>query len=284
MLQQIKPGLEFFFVKLLQCTLRLLSYSSISDAGAAAGSIFEKMGIRKRIATENLVKSNLNKSFIETREIVSQSYRYFGRTFFELLALDRIRLEEGRDYELILPERFIEQIARGAIFISAHIGNWELMGKVLVEKEILLAVVVKRQNNAYIDKLIQRQRENAGLEVVYEDEIVKLRRLIEKRYCIALLSDQDFGDNAIPVQFLGRSCFAPEGPVFFAKKFQIPIFLCFAIRMDDYVHRFEIKPFESDMSLANEILVQSYTNEIEKTVSSHPAQWLWHHRRWKVHA
>lgn len=284
MLQSIISLAGYFSVKIIQFMLRFLPYRRISDAGALAGNFFEIIGTRKKVAIENIRQSNLALDSSQAANLIGRSYSYFGRTFFELLALDKIRLREDRDFELIVPDRFYQNIEKGAIFISAHIGNWELMGKVLAEHQVPMAVVVKRQQNGRVDRLVTFVRERSGMIVVYDDEAVRLRGLIEKKYCIALLSDQDFGGNAVPVNFLGRPCFAAEGPVFLAKKFKIPVFMCFAVRQDDYFHRFEIMPFEYDMALGSESLVQAYTNEIEKVVSKHPAQWLWHHRRWKVHA
>ena len=277
-------AIGFFLLKILFFALRLFPYRRISDAGALVGILFEKIGIRKKTAMQNFLQSDLHQGSFRAKEIISESYHNFGRTFFELLALDRIRLAEGKDFELVLPEKFYDNIAKGAVFVSAHIGNWELMGKILIGKKIPLAVVVKRQYNDRVDRLICRQREKAGMAVVYDDELFKLRRLIEDRYCIALLADQDFGDNTIPVQFLGRECYAQEGPVYFARRFNLPVFFCYALRRNKYFHHFEIKGLKMDVSKNDASLVQYYTDEIEKVVRADPSQWLWHHRRWKVRA
>jgi KDO2-lipid IV(A) lauroyltransferase len=281
---KISSASGYFVVRILQFILRTLTYRCISDAGALAGTVFEKLGTRKQTAFENIVKSNLRLTPEEASEIVSQSYKNLGRTFFELLALDLIQLNEGRDFELVLPENFSEQINGGAIFVSAHTGNWELMGKVLAEKKIPLAVVAKRQYNEKVDRLIYGQRQASGMQVVYDDETIKLLRLIEKKFCIALLSDQDFGGNTVQVNFLGRPCFAPEGPVFLSGKFNIPIFMCFAVRQQKYFHRFEIRRLNVERTTRNDMKVQRYTDEIEKIVKAYPEQWFWHHRRWKLHA
>lgn len=276
--------LGFVLVLCIQWVFKLLSYRRVSDIGSVFGYIFEKIGFRRKVAIENILLSSLYTDPAVSSEWVSKSYRNLGRTFCELLTLKDIQLKKSLDYELILPEGFYEHIQGGAVFISAHTGNWELMGKILTDHKIPLAVVVKRQGNVRIDHLINRQREKSGMRVVYAYETVRLLSLLKEKYCIALLSDQDFGDNKVPVHFLGRPCFAPEGPVFFAKKFQMPLFICFALRLEKYYHRFEIRAFEYDGSLPDTILVQSYTSEIEKIISAHPDQWLWHHRRWKVHA
>jgi KDO2-lipid IV(A) lauroyltransferase len=276
--------IEFFLLRTLLFVLRLLPYRKISDTGALAGMIFELFGIRKKTAIQNILQSDLNQSSIKAKEIISESYRNFGRTFFELLDLDRIRLAEGKDFELVLPEKFYDDINKGAIFVSAHIGNWELMGKVLASKGIPLAVVVKRQYNDRVDRLISRLRKKVGMVVVYDDEPLKLLRLIEDRHCIALLADQDFGDNPVPVHFMGRECYAQEGPVYFARRFNLPVFFCFALRRNKYFHHFEIQRMKMDFSKNNETLVQHYTDAIEKIIRIDPSQWLWHHRRWKVHA
>ena len=266
--------LEYFFLKSIQTLLSGSSYRRISDAGAWAGRLFALARIRRKVALDNL-----RGIVSDPEEILRLSYQNLGRTFFELLCLDRIRLNETSDYHLDLPADFFEAIAGGAIFISAHTGNWELMGKILVEKKIPLAVVVRKQKNIHVDRLINSQRERAGMKVIYDDDPAALRQSLDEKYCIALLADQDFGQNTIPVTFFGRACLAAAGPEFFVKKFKRPAFLCFAVRENKYCHRFSIKSFESHTSFT-----QDYTAAIEAVIRRDPAQWLWHHRRWKLHA
>ncbi len=280
----VKTSVEYLLVKFLSALLGRLSYRRISDTGSWAGRLFDAIGIRKKVGLENLLLSDLQLTPDAAKSTLSASYRHFGRTFFELLALDHIRLKEGTDYELLLPPQFEQDLAQGAVFVSAHMGNWELMGKVLAEKGIRLAVVVKRQYNDQVDRLICQIRERAGMVVVYDHDLLRIRRLIGERYCIALLSDQDFGTNDIPVRFLGRDGLSQEGPVFFARKFHLPVFFCFALRKDRYFHHFEIRRLDIDLAGETRAAVQQYTNEIEKIVRSWPSQWLWHHKRWKVHA
>jgi KDO2-lipid IV(A) lauroyltransferase len=265
---------EYFFLKTIQTILSRFSYRRISDAGAWAGNLFDAAGIRRKVALDNLAGL-----VSDPEEVLRLSYQNLGRTFFELLCLDRIHLDAGSYYHLDLPADFFEAIAGGAIFISAHTGNWELMGKILIEKKVPLAVVVRKQKNIHVDRLINAQRERAGMKVIYDDDPVALRRCLDEKYCIALLADQDFGQNSIPVTFFGRPCLAAAGPEFFTKKFNRPAFLCLAMRKDKYFHRFSIVRFESEASFT-----QDYTTAIESAVRRDPGQWFWHHRRWKVHA
>jgi KDO2-lipid IV(A) lauroyltransferase len=268
--------LEYLLLRTIQKLLSGFSYRSISNVGAWAGRIFYRMRVRRAVAENNLLRSNLGQ---DVRKVLCASYENLGRTFFELLLLDHIHLTETSDYRLDLPSNFLAATARGAILISAHLGNWELMGKILVARGIPLAVVVRKQKNSYVDRMINDQRQQAGMKIIYDDDPIALRKYMDEKYCLALLADQDFGNNTIPVTFFGRACRAAAGPQFLARKFNLPVFMCFAERVNGHGHRFTVEPFESCGSFT-----QDYTTAIETAVRRVPEQWFWQHRRWKVHA
>ncbi len=263
-------------LRAIQKILSRFPYPKISDAGACVGALFYAAGIRRAVAADNLLHSGMK---FHDKKILYLSYQNLGRTFFELLLLSRIRLSEPGDYRLELPPDFFKDISGGAIFISAHLGNWELMGKVLVERKIKLAVIVRRQRNRMVDRLINEQRERAGMKVIYDDDPAALVQCVREKYCLALLADQDFGNNAVPVTFFGRDCFAAAGPEFLAKKFNLPGYICLASRERKYGHRFWIERLEPGKAFT-----QAYTAAIESAIRLYPEQWFWQHRRWKVHA
>ncbi|NUM81369.1 lysophospholipid acyltransferase family protein [bacterium] len=256
-----------------QKILRHISVDHASDAGAWCGRFFYRIGIRKKVTITNLVAAGMASDAVAGKRLGREVYENLGRTFFELLVLRNL---DEKIFRVEIPSGFEETVKNGAILISAHLGNWELMGKALVQREIRLAVVVRRQSNLLIDRLINEERKSCGMEIVFDDEPLKIRRLIGEHYCIGLLSDQDFGNNTVPVEFFGRKCFAPAGPEFLMLKYQLPVFMCLARRIEKYNHVFKIEPLEVTQNFT-----RLYTAKIEQAIRKNPGQWFWAHKRWK---
>jgi len=270
--------IEYGILVVFQKVFQILSYPKISDLGAWLGRFFWLTRIRKKVAWDNIRHCLPHISEEGSRQILLGSYENLGRTFIELLFLRKIDCRRSGYICIEACPEFFQNPQRQAVYISCHLGNWELMAKMLVNLGVRLGVVVRRQSNPLVDRLINRQREDCGIRTVSEEDLHGIRSLIDSGYSIGLVSDQDFGDNTIPVHFFGRPCFAPGGPEFFSNKFGLRVFTCFAVREKSYHHKIIINSFHSTDQFA-----QGYTNQIETAIREFPDQWLWHHRRWKVH-
>ncbi|MBX7151502.1 lysophospholipid acyltransferase family protein [bacterium] len=268
--------IEWVLLRCFQKTLKHTSADRASNAGAWCGRLFYKLGIRKKVTIANLLAAGIVTEEVAAKRLGRKVYQNLGRTFFELLILREIDVSDETFFCLEIPDGFEEAIKNGAIFISAHIGNWELLGKKLVQRGIRLAVVVRKQTNPFIDRLVNHEREACGMKVVFDDEPLKIRQLIDEHYCIGLLSDQDFGSNTVQVEFFGRKCFAPSGPEFLTAKYRLPVFMCLAQRVDKNRHIFKVEQLQMVQNFT-----QTYTSKIEAAVREMPEQWLWAHKRWK---
>ncbi len=273
---------EFILVVVFTGLLALFPQTSRRRFGSFIGTIFCILGIRRHVATDNLRKAEIFTGSGDIKKCVHRSYRHFGRAFSELLFLNSNRLTEGLDYRLLAHPDFFRSLRNGAVLVSAHIGNWEVMGRILAEKKVRLAAVVRRQENPRVDRMINAIREKAGMTVVYDTEIFRMARLLKEGYAVALLADQDLGQPSVKVSFFGRPCRTVSGPARFALRFGCPMWICYSMQKSAGPLDCIIEPLPVDVKDTVSEITQRYTARFEEIIRANPDQWFWAHRRWKI--
>ena len=239
-----------------------------------------------RQAVENNLKIVLKTDHVP-RSQVRAVFRGFGRYLLEFFTMTK-RLQPAfiqsnvhiKDIEYL---NEVLQKGKGAILVSAHLGNWEMGGAVLPLLGYPLSVVALAHKDPKVNALFNTQREAFGAMVIQAD--VAVRRIVEhlqRNRLIAILGDRDFGNHGVVMDFLGHKTMIPKGSAFFSMKTGVPIIPIFFIRTND--DHFEIKiyppidpPHLLDGKVTDQALkeyIQRYLTAIEAEVKRNPSQWL----------
>ncbi|MFO7893228.1 MAG: lysophospholipid acyltransferase family protein [Longimicrobiales bacterium] len=103
---------------------------------------------------------------------------------------------------------------------------------------------------------------------------------------VALLADQDARDRGVFVPFFGRPASTHRGPALLALRSGAPVFMATAVRRPDGRYRIRVRrvpvPDGEDDAEREERLTAALAAALESVVREDPAQYLWHHRRWKT--
>jgi KDO2-lipid IV(A) lauroyltransferase len=197
------------------------------------------------------------------------------RSFVEIEGLEHIEkaLEEGR----------------GAVLLTAHLGNWEMMAASAAWLGFRLTALVSSIGDPAVDEFMRTVRESCGYETLAKrDASQGVTSRLKQNILVGILSDLSPRGDAVPVEFFGRPAGATRGPAVFALRAGAPVIPAFAIRLEDpRKHRLIVeKPLElirtgdiSDDVARNTQLFQSV---IERHVRLYPEQWLWMQKRWKI--
>ncbi len=183
----------------------------------------------------------------------------------------------------------VVQNGRGAVVASAHLGNWELGGAALTARGIPMDVVARGQRNVLFDNDLTATRRSLGMRVVSQAQARRgvLGALREGRV-VGLVADQDAGGDGVFVDFFGYAASTARGPALFALRTGSPLYLGLAVREPGLPQRYTIhlEPIEieptGDRDRDVQAMVQAYTTRLEAAIRAHPAQYFWHHRRWKT--
>ena len=152
--------IEFVIFVSLNKILKILSFKAASNLGAFLVSTFGPFTQYSKIISKNL--KNLSDDSVLISSISRENLSQTGRVFFEFFNLNKF------DWKTIVIENgeYLKQIKNhksSRIFISAHIGNWEITRNYLINLGFKLHSVYRHANNHKIDQYIQekRERENA---------------------------------------------------------------------------------------------------------------------------
>ena len=104
---------------------------------------------------KNIDYYNQKFSHIEKGEIIQKMWSNYGLTFAEYVFLDKFRFNKFEKKHIETSgEEIITKIKKSGkpvIFISAHLGNFELMAMELEKKNINLAAIYRPLNNFFLN-------------------------------------------------------------------------------------------------------------------------------------
>jgi len=239
-----------------------------------------------RQAVENNLKTVLNVPQVP-KDKVRAVFRGFGKYLLEFFTMTRrlspafvqanVRINNIEYLNEVLKK------GKGAVLVSAHVGNWEMGGAVLPILGFPLSVVALAHKDPRVNALFNAQREAFGAMVIQTD--VAIRRVTEhlqKNRLVAILADRDFGARGAVMDFLGHPTMIPKGSVYFSIKTGAPIVPIFFIRTEE--DRFEINvyppldpPVLPDGRIPDETAteyIRKYLTAIESEIRKNPSQWL----------
>jgi len=176
---------------------------------------------------------------------------------------------------------------QGALFISAHLGNWEMMASLMCSYGYPVAEIVREFDNPKLNEIINSIRTNAKIKTIPKDSSAnEIIHLIKNGWFVGLLIDQSPRDNGVPAKFFDKPCWATIGPAYIYARTKAPVHPVSMIRNSNGTLLLEILPpleMVNTGNLQHDILenTQICQKAIENIVRKYPEQWLWFHRRWK---
>lgn len=223
-------------------------------------------------------------------ELGRQSFIHLGISLMEVCRLyhgkgdtiiDSIEVRGRENFELARAKQ------RGVIFGGGHCGNWELMAlSFKAHLGCIVSVIARRQNNPYLNSMVEKMRMHYGNSVIYKLGALKsMITTLKKGGVIGLLSDQAVSaDEGVLIEVLGRTAWASKMPIIMAQKTGAALVPTFIHREGDHqvltlYPEFALSPDTSEEGVrAN---VQALSRYLEDFICAHPADWYWVHRRWK---
>jgi Kdo2-lipid IVA lauroyltransferase/acyltransferase len=283
---------EYYALRGAVAALDRLSLRQAGRIGEWLGALgYRPFGIRRAVVERQVRAALPELSDEEVHRVARESYENLGRTAIETALLP------GRTREQVLGmfsrvdgwdvvERATAR-GRGVLFVTGHLGNWELAGSLVAAKGVPLEAVARRMQNPLFDRYLTSTRQSIGMNVIHDaDAVRRVPRAMREQHAVAFLVDQGaVGLASTWVPFFGRLAKTPRGPAVFALRLGAPVVFGAALRQPDgrYVMGFEEVRAEStgDREADVDRIVAAYTATLERWVRRAPEQYFWHHRRWK---
>lgn len=243
-----------------------------------------------------IVMANLRLAFGNQRSeqdlaaIGRACYRHLGKCLMEFIRLPAMSAEEIRRVtELRGREHLDEALARGrgVILLTAHLGNWEMVGARIAADGYPLNVIARAQRDDRLTDYIRSTREVAGMRVLHREVAVRRSLLaLRQNELVGMLLDQNAGEDGVFVEFFGHLASTAPGAAAFALRTEAAVVPTFGWRKQDDRHMIEIRepvPLVRTGDRERDLLMNTaqYTKIIEEAIRAHPEQWFWLHKRWK---
>jgi len=248
---------------------------------------------RRGIAWRNLCFAFREKDVAELRRILWECYENFGRCLVEFLRLPKLR-KEGEIHELVSLEgeehlRRALARGRGVVLLTAHYGNWEMVGAKLAACGYPLNVLARQQRDAVTTRLVDGIRQSCGMRVLAArngDSRVILACL-RRGEIVGFLADQNAGRRGIFVDFFGRAASTFAGAALFALRTKAAVVPVFGLRNRDNTHTARLLPEVELIQTGSvrrdvEANTAAFTRLIEHQIRSRPGLWFWLHDRWRT--
>lgn len=259
---------------------------------AALAGVLGLIGFRRKV-----IEFNLEVAFPDERPVsrarVREAYRHFARLALEIPMLIGGQGAAMRSFALAQQLTGLENWERarsrgkGVIFLSSHVGNWEVMAAVGAAKHGMdLMLVTKHLKPEWLHRAIERGRQASSVRATYEPRTLSdVLRHLRGGGTVGFVLDQFAGPPVgMRVPFLGVTVGTPTIVAMLARRTGAAIVPVVNARDAEGRFTVEVSP-ELELPPSEEVRLGADTAilaaRVEKDVRRFPGQWLWTHRRFK---
>jgi KDO2-lipid IV(A) lauroyltransferase len=290
----VRENLEFAVVWTLVKLLGALPRGWARALGAVVGAAaYRVLGRLRNVGLTNLALAFPEKSVEEREQILRLLYRNLGWLLAEFCQMPRYTLENTRGFaryeglEHYLAARYR---GKGVLIVTGHLGAWELSSYYHSLMGHPMSMVIRRLDNARVDRLVNDIRCRHGNRVLHKDDFARgLLGAMRQGETVGILMDTNMTPpQGAFVPFFGHMACTASGMARVALKTGatvLPGFMVWEESEQKYVLHFgEAIEIVSTGDDERDVLENTarFTAVIESWVQRYPDQWLWVHRRWKT--
>lgn len=277
----------------LVATLSRLSRLLSPDFASATGyRLLHTIG--PHLDKTRLIRRNVNiafpeKSAAEVDKLVEEIWGNLGAVLAEFPHLGAIcGRKAGRRLEFTRKgnAQVFKQQGKPAVFVSAHLANWEIAAAAIVLQKVPLAVVYTPIQNPWMDKMLRSVRTSLGCELIDRTGAVRqLIRRLKAGTSVGLIVDQRVdGGEAVP--FFGHDMMTAVTPAQLAVRFDCELIPVQIQRLEGARFRAIFhKPVDADDQAADDHekvlqMTKKINTLFESWIRERPQEWMCSKRRW----
>ena len=263
----------------------------LADMFASVGFSLTK-GFRSR-STHNITavfRDQLSAAAVE--DMARRSLRNFFRDCVEIGIVLESSTEELRAQVPIVGREHLDTAlmkGAGVIILSAHLGNFFLLGTRLAIDGYSTFVLVNQPRDGRFAELMDRYRLKVQQRTIHarprREALKQLNEVLRRNEIAVIIADEYRRGNGIQVPLFGGIVFARRGPASLALRTGAAVVPANIIRQPDDSLKMIIEPeLELDRSAKSKSEIKENTIRItewlERTVRKYPDQWNWMNIRW----
>jgi KDO2-lipid IV(A) lauroyltransferase len=288
--------LEYAAARALLSGLGVLPRPAAVGVGRALGrAAYTLAGGLRRTGLRNLELAFPEMDVRERERILRGSFQSLGRQLGEVSQFPRATPErlsqiaeyDSEDVKLLDVAR---ERGRGVIFLTSHLGAWEMLCFAHSALYEPLSFLVRPLDNPRIDRLVESLRTRFGNRPIDKGAAARSAlKLLKQGGTLGVLADLNTQEReGVFVPFFGHLACTTAGVATLALRTDatvIPVCAPWDERHRKFVFRggpvIELVRTGDDRCDV-EVNTANFTAAIERHVRQFPDQWLWIHKRWKT--
>lgn len=292
--KRLKRFLRYVAIRLALALVARLPLGLAQALGRALGRLgWALAGGERRKALEGLAIAFPEKSDQERRAIGRAAFAHLGAAALEaanlratgegLRALVAWPAEDRARFEAALAR------GRGVVFVSGHVGNWELLARRVARDGFRCQSIAKETSDPRLTRLVERFRERGGVRSIWRGQDGAARamlRALRQGEVLGLVIDQDTKVQSVHVPFFGRLASTPRAAADLALRTGAAVVVGFCQREGKgyrlHMEEVPVPDAAADREAAAVALTARLTERIEAAIRRAPEQWVWMHRRWRT--
>jgi phosphatidylinositol dimannoside acyltransferase len=272
----------------------LLSFIPFGLARAMALAIADLCWLllreRRRIVEDNLSHLVPGRGRREYRRLARSTFRNLALCSLDFLKLPLLSKEQiVALIELRGRENLDSALAqgKGAILVTAHLGNWDFAGAFLAALGYSIYTVAE-DVEPEVYEVYERYRSATGMKILsLEHGALSAYRVLKKKEFLVLVGDRAIGTPGLPVAFCGGRRNLPEGPAAFALKAGAPLVIGYLTLQPKGSRRRYLGVVTPPLNPPGELgaldmphLTQRISDRLSQGIQEHPDQWFVFQPQW----
>ena len=212
---------------------------------------------------------------------IYKSYFVFGQTIIDKIAISSgLRNKFTYHFDGIEQLKAILKAKKGAILISAHVGNFEIAQHFLneLEENITISLLTSDSEHNDIKDYLESVTTKSNIKfIIIKDDlshIFEINAALSRNEIICITGDRYVKPSkTLMHNLLGKEAQFPAGPFLLGSRLKVPVIFVYVMKeTSKHYHLFartaEVKQRDT------EGLLKSYTENLEWILNKYPLQWF----------
>jgi lauroyl/myristoyl acyltransferase len=232
----------------------------------------------ERAAVRRTLVAVTGASGAQLETLTTRVFLDFAMCFSDLVSTNRrppARL--SRYVSAVIGAEQVSGLAGGLVSVTAHVGNWELAGRLLATRSARRTnVVVSPEEAPELERWVRRDGDGMRFVPRTHPGIgVELLAALRRGEIVALQGDRAIGTRGdVSIPFFGRPARFPLGPFLLARAAGVPIVPAFCLLDGDYRYVVRLSAPITVARGGEETAAGAWVRLLEGIVQEHPTQWF----------
>jgi len=181
------------------------------------------------------------------------------------------------------------QKGKGVIAVSAHLGNFTILGLKLMNNGYCFRNVVRGFTDPLRKHVYEKYRMKQGQSFIFtrtsNQALKNIIQALRNNEVVFIITDENKRHGGVFVNFFNRLASTNPGPAIIHLRTGAEMVPMFLIRKPDNTHMLIIEPplnfnCQGNRQVCVKEITSLITQKIEDYIRKYPSQWMWNHRRW----